>query len=190
LARVVHDDLSQHVMALKIGLSGIGRGDTQAKVAEMQTVADELIHTVRQLATELRPAVLDALGLAEAIRWQARESRKTLGIPVQCELAEVPADAEVATVAFRFLQEGLSNIDRHAQASQVTIRLEPRGDSFVLELSDDGRGFQPEEPGADCLGLLDMQERLASAGGALTVDSRLGGGTRLTATLPLKGTAS
>jgi len=177
-------------MALKIGLSGIGRGDTQAKVAEMQTVADELIHTVRQLATELRPAVLDALGLAEAIRWQASESRKTLGIPVQCELAEVPADAEVATVAFRFLQEGLSNIDRHAQASQVTIRLEPRGDSFVLELSDDGRGFQPEEPGADCLGLLDMQERLASAGGALTVDSRLGGGTRLTATLPLKGTAS
>src|SRR5690349_21394929 len=78
LARVVHNDLGQNVMALKIGLSGIGRGDTQAKVAEMQTVADELIQTVGQLATELRPAVLDALGLAEAIRWQANKGRTAL----------------------------------------------------------------------------------------------------------------
>ncbi len=177
-------------MALKIGLSGIGRGDTQAKVAEMQTVADELIQSVRQLAAELRPAVLDALGLAEALRWQARESRKTLGIPIQCELAEITVDPEVATVAFRFMQEALSNVGRHAQASEARMQLKPRGDAFDLELSDNGRGFQPEEAGADCLGLLDMQERLASVGGELTIDSRPGGGTRLTATLPMKGAAS
>lgn len=189
MARVVHDDVSQHVMALKIGLSGLERGVTHAKVAEMQTVADELIQNVRQLATELRPAILDALGLAEAIRWQAAEFRKTLGIAIECELADVPVGGELATVAFRMLQEGLSNINRHAQASQVTIRLERREDRFLLDLSDNGCGFQVDEIAANCLGILDMLERVASAGGTFTVDSSPGRGTRLTACLPLEGTS-
>lgn len=190
LARVVHDDVSQHVMALKIGLAALERRFSQAKVTEMQTVADELIQNVRQLATDLRPAVLDSLGLASAIRWQAGNSQKILGIPIRCELADVPVDADTSTVAFWLLQEGLSNIARHAQASQVTIRLEQRGDQAVLELSDDGRGFETDNPASDCLGMLDMQERIAAAGGTLTIDSRPGKGTRLTALLPTKGTAS
>lgn len=185
-ARLLHDDISQQVMALKFGLAALVQsGHPQA--AELLAITGPLAESVRDLAAELRPGVPGSLGLPDAIRWQAARTRKALGIPVQCELSEVRTEINVATVAFRILQESLANVEKHARAAKVVIRLEAQPESFLLQVIDDGRGFRPNHVPAHCLGIVDMRERAGAAGGTLAIESRPGRGTRVTATLPLPG---
>ncbi len=192
LAREIHDELGQDLTAIKIGLSNarnrIAKGDTDRAIeemAELGTLADETVRSVRRLATELRPPVLDQLGLAAAIRWQAKEMQQRLGIPLECRLEDGPVDPEVATTAFRILQESLTNIMRHASASRVDVALQRRGSQLLLSVKDDGIGFEGT-PGIGSLGLLGMNERASGVGGRVEIESIPGQGTTVTACLPLR----
>jgi signal transduction histidine kinase len=153
----------------------------------MQEIAGSVLTCVHRIATELRPEALDGLGLAAAIEWQAADFTRRTAIPCHVELPGVPLqpDPECSTVLFRILQEALTNVARHAGATEVRVGL--RRDESFLELSvvDNGRGFSRiAGPAAASLGLIGMQERAAALHGSTTVASTPGAGTRVTARLP------
>lgn len=194
IAREIHDELGQQLTAIKMGLAMIrnrsarGNGTTPHDFADLLSLVDSTISSVRRIATELRPPVLDNLGLNAAIEWQCRETEKQLGIPVHCRLQEAAASPELATTIFRILQEALTNVARHAGANEVSVVLRSRADSVELEVSDDGRGIAPADfVKQDSLGLLGMRERAASAGGAFDVTTGPGLGTRICVRFPLAG---
>jgi signal transduction histidine kinase len=156
-------------------------------------MVDDLVKSVRRTATELRPPILDQLGLPAALEWLARDfSRRTA---IHCEPTIMPTDDaishELATAVFRIVQEGLTNISRHAGATQVQIGLGIKSHCVTLEISDDGRGItEAATTGPGSLGILGMRERAAALGGVLEVAPRSGGGTRVTAWFPpLPGTS-
>jgi signal transduction histidine kinase len=159
----------------------------RARTAEMAGLLDGAMNTVRKVSSELRPGLLDDLGLEAAIEWQAQEFARRTGVPCDCRCAEVGAiDARHATALFRILQEALTNIVRHARAARVTVRLRRRRGLAVLEVADNGRGITPEElarPGS--LGLLSMRERAFAFGGEVSIRGRKGRGTKVSARLPI-----
>jgi signal transduction histidine kinase len=141
---------------------------------------DQTLNAVRRIATELRPSVLDQLGLAAALEWQSQEFSARTGIEMSLELCNdgcsVPDD--LGSSAFRIAQESLTNIARHAQAKHVKIRLTQSVSRLKLEISDDGIGFPPERlEGTKSLGLVGMRERALACGGTLSVTCQPGGGT-------------
>jgi signal transduction histidine kinase len=143
---------------------------------------------VRRIATELRPSILDQLGLADALEWQGQEFGARTGIEVAVEL-HVAGDAipnDLASSAFRILQESLTNVARHAQASRVTIRLSQTSDLLTLEVSDNGVGIPPGQlDGTMSLGLLGMQERALACGGELSISGQPRLGTTVSLKVPL-----
>jgi PAS domain S-box-containing protein len=197
LARAVHDELGQALTGLKMdvdwlrGRRGLRR-DAVERLGAMAALLDETVDTVRRIAGELRPGVLDDLGLAAAVRWQAREFAKRSGIDVRAQAVDLPhlEDAR-ATAIFRVLQEALTNVARHADARRVTIRLAQEEDAIVLEVEDDGRGITAadvERPSA--LGVLGMRERVHPWDGTVAFQGRPGAGTTVTVRVPLAaGTA-
>nr|WP_288465641.1 sensor histidine kinase [uncultured Pseudomonas sp.] len=192
IAREVHDELGQVLTVLKLETSmcELGFADLDPGLRErldnMKKLIANLFQLVRDVATALRPPILDA-GIASAIEWQARRFEARTQIPCLVEVPEhVPplSDAK-ATGLFRILQESLTNVMRHAQAHTVTVRLELQGDSLCLSISDDGRGFDPASVRADSFGLVGMRERVLMLGGQLNLDSRPGEGTLLRVRVPL-----
>nr|WP_288358742.1 sensor histidine kinase [uncultured Pseudomonas sp.] len=192
IAREVHDELGQVLTVLKLETSmcELGFADLDPGLRErldnMKKLIANLFQLVRDVATALRPPILDA-GIASAIEWQARRFEARTQIPCLVEVPEhVPplSDAK-ATGLFRILQESLTNVMRHAQAHTVTVRLELQGDSLCLSISDDGRGFDPAIVRADSFGLVGMRERVLMLGGQLNLDSRPGEGTLLRVRVPL-----
>ena len=149
---------------------------------------DSTIRLVRRIATELRPGVLDDLGLVAAIEWQAQEFQSRTGIT--CEFVSSQTDLalapEVGIAVFRICQETLTNVARHAHATRVRIRLETTADQLVLTVTDSGRGITERElANRTSLGLLGMRERALLLGGQVTIAGRPGEGTTVTMQIPL-----
>src|ERR1019366_912139 len=149
-------------------------------------LASRIIQSIRRISTELRPGVLD-LGLAAAVEWQVQEFQAQTGI--QCKLRLLTEEVfapDVSTALFRILQETLTNVARHAKATRVEVVQQKERDQLVLRISDNGRGFDPEDPTiSKSLGLLGMRERASILGGRVNVASAPGKGTTVTAWIPL-----
>jgi signal transduction histidine kinase len=196
IARDIHDELGQSLTAFKLGLSWI-RGRLESddaskrqalqKISEMTGLVDATFKTVRKLCTELRPEILDGLGLSAAIEWQAHEFSRRTGIrcAVTTQADGLTLDPDQTTAAFRIFQEILTNVARHSHASRVNVRLESTGKEVILEASDNGRGIRENEiDGTKSLGLVGMRERALLLGGALQLRGAPGKGTIVTVRLP------
>jgi PAS domain S-box-containing protein len=193
IAREIHDELGQALTALRLDLSWIvGRLPPRpvrlaAKTQAMIGVVDQTIAAVRRIATQLRPPILDDLGLVAAIEWQAGETAARTGIRCALELPdEVRLDDTRATAVFRIFQEALTNVVRHAGADSVYVSLRATAEDLTLEVRDDGRGItaaQLSDQGA--LGLLGMRERAEAVGGMLDVFAGATEGTTVVLRLPV-----
>jgi signal transduction histidine kinase len=189
IARELHDDFGQVLTALKINLLRRTARDD----AESIELVDGAIARMRDLAQNLRPPLLDELGLEESLRWYVEHEARRAGLAFHLELvplSERPQPA-IEITCFRVAQEALTNVIRHAHAHLVEVELSIDNDELQLALIDDGRGF--DVPAArkravegGSLGLLSMEERVALAGGKFEIDSAPGRGTRIRARLPLK----
>ena len=195
IARDLHDDTAQRLAALLVRLR-VARG--MADVEKRERLLDELhgeilgtADAVRRIARGLRPPSLDEVGLESAVRGLARSIREAHGLEVEVDTrsgtegARLRPDAELAL--YRIVQEALSNVVRHAQATRVRIRLQWRDERMVIVVEDDGRGFDPDgqsDPRGRGLGLLGMAERARYLGGRLGIESSHGRGTRVTVEVP------
>lgn len=193
IALELHDELGQQLTGLKLELSWLGnrlkegRAAPPEQVDAMRRHLDSAIATVRRISTELRPRVLDDLGFKDALAWQAGEFSKKTGLAVELDIdaATIVSDNTLATALFRIVQEALTNVARHAEASRVTIRFEVVDENLVLTIADDGRGIPVDGPATRGIGLLSMRERAAVLGGHFEISNQDGGGTAVTVTLPL-----
>ncbi|MFN2571378.1 MAG: PAS domain S-box protein [Gemmatimonadales bacterium] len=193
IAREIHDSLGQALTALKLQLAAAQEAALNAapalgaRLSETAMMVDDMVKGVRRIATELRPPILDQLGLPAALEWVAHDfSRRTR---IACETTIQPPDIaiapEVATALFRIVQEALTNVSRHAEASQVHVELGNKSGCLTLEIEDDGRGItELAANGPASLGILGMRERAAALGGVLEVAPRTAGGTRVAAWFP------
>lgn len=198
ISREIHDELGQMLTGIKMDLGTIeqdldafGNDPRVSPVVERLVAAMELtdttIKTVQRIAAELRPGILDKLGLEMALQVEVDQFQKRSGLPCRLVLPESPQklDAKVTTVFFRICQEALTNVIRHAQASAVEVALRTDGDCLELDVRDNGRGFA----GADLLspeslGLLGMQERAHQVGGTVTFITPPDGGTLVALRVP------
>jgi signal transduction histidine kinase len=194
IAREVHDELGQALTGLKLDMSWLAARlarnarPVQDKVKTMVDHIDETIQTVRRIATELRPGILDSLGLVAALEWQANEFQSRTGIP--CHVVAAVDDSQLqqqfATVFFRIYQETLTNIIRHARATRVDVRLAEDSGALVLTVQDNGRGISEEEiANTRSIGLVGMRERAMLIGGEITLQGAPGKGTTMTLRVPL-----
>jgi two-component system sensor histidine kinase UhpB len=199
IAREVHDQLGQMLTGLRMDAAWINkrvgacadaamREPLSERLASMIELLDDTVKTVRRIAAELRPGVLDDLGLPAALEWQAREWQARSG--VECVLAcaetvpQVPTEA--ATVLFRIFQETLTNVARHAKATCVKARLAREAGALLLEVRDNGCGVTDEGlRRTKSLGLVGMKERAAMVGGEFRIAAAPGGGTIVTVRVPV-----
>jgi signal transduction histidine kinase len=161
--------------------------ELQAKLEACLASIHSMAQMVRRIATDLRPAILDEFGLLAAIEWQVQEFQNHSGI--QSELHSnvelITLDHESSTAVFRVLQEALTNVARHAQASRVHIRIEKQPDYLLLQIQDNGRGFDERDlAGTKSLGLLGMRERFRLLSGQLDIHSSPGNGTTVQIRIP------
>ncbi len=193
IAREMHDELGQRLTALQMELSGL-RALTPSRAAgtriqAMLAMVEETIAAVRRMSTELRPLMLDDLGLHAAIEWLAQDWSERMGVRVVTDLVEHDPDigAPAAIAVYRMVQEALTNVARHARASRVMIRLRQRADELVLTVQDNGIGFsEPSVHRAGSHGLLGIRERAYMLGGHLETANAPAGGARVTVRLPLR----
>ena len=196
IARELHDEIGQALGALKINLHLLGAqpgvGGGTARLDESLTMVDVLIQQVRALSLELRPSVLDDLGLSAALVWYCDRLQQRSGFLVAFAdgLGDVPVSPLVATTCFRIAQEALTNVARHAHARRVTVTLSRQEETLALGVCDDGVGFDVRDGRARAvagasLGLISMAERAEWAGGWMDISSAPGDGTEVWAWLPL-----
>ncbi|MBU2262261.1 MAG: PAS domain S-box protein [Proteobacteria bacterium] len=198
IAREIHDELGGALTGLKIDFSLLTRAALKIEDEAVRTSLlagtdsinksiDTIIQTVRRIAMELRPGVLDDLGLVAALEWQLKDFEKRTGI--RCEffppLEDISLDADLSTSLFRIFQEALTNVARHSGATEVRVRLHMDADSSTLELEDNGKGIQKKKTlSSKSLGLLGMRERAQMFGGRITVTGTPGIGTKVTVEIP------
>ena len=198
IAREIHDELGQALTALKLDLAwlsakrprGAANGNSEPlRIIDrsITTRIDETMQIVRRIASELRPSVLDQLGLEAALDVLVQETAQRTGMTINLETDEFPRLAnEVASNAFRIIQEALTNVVRHAKATRVTVSVRRVGASIVLGVGDNGVGFSPDTlSGLRSLGLVGMRERAMACGGTLMVQGKPGEGTAIVATIPV-----
>ena len=198
VARTIHDELGSALTSLKWDLEGLDKTISKPvdqaaaaalrfKISTMMELAESTINTVRRIAWELRPSVLDDLGLMEAIEWQARQFETRTGIVCwrSGSLDNVVFNQEQATAIFRIFQEALTNILRHADATRVDITMAQEGGEFVLAISDNGRGITGIQKAG--LGILGMQERVRLVGGKIEIHGVEGSGTTISVRVPIAG---
>jgi PAS domain S-box-containing protein len=204
VAREIHDVLAQELTRLKLDVVWLNRhlalpldADKQKAVREkltvMTAVTDMAIQSVQKIATELRPVVLDSLGLCAAVEWQARDFQARTGIACTATVPEqdVPLDRDRSTAMFRILQESLTNVLRHAQATRVDILLRPEAGQLVLRIQDNGCGIRPETlSNPMSIGLAGMRERALLLDGHLEIRSQPESGTTIEMRLPLSKNAN
>ena len=197
IAREVHDELGQMLTVLKLETSmcelayaGLDAGLNE-RLASMKRLIAQLFQLVRDVATALRPPILDA-GIASAIEWQARRFEARTQIPCLVEVPDnlPPLSDAKATSLFRILQEALTNVMRHAQAHTVQISLGLDGAMLCLTISDDGVGFVQSDQRPTSFGLVGMRERVLMLGGSMRLDSEPGEGTSLSVRIPLNNDRS
>ena len=194
VARNLHDQIGQILTAIKMDVDWVAKrlSQDQAGLRDRLVGTCDLvrnaIHSVRRICSELRPGVLDDLGLSAAIEWQAAEFASRTGI--QCSVS-VPSDtlaldADRSTAIFRILQEALTNVARHAEAKAVRASLTSRNGSFLLMVQDDGKGIRDGDlvTSKGSLGLLGMKERAQACGGELHIWGEAGAGTTLVVEIP------
>jgi signal transduction histidine kinase len=191
LSREIHDELGQKLTGLKMDLLWVEKKFSELesssvvnllldRVVGATELVDEIIATVQEIAAELRPGVLDKLGLGTALQYEARRFHERTGIPCEVRLPEAEATlpAEPSTALFRIFQECLTNVARHAQAAKIETELKVEDGWATLSVRDNGRGITEAEiasPGS--LGLLGMKERAAMQGGEFTIQRVPEGGT-------------
>jgi len=197
ISRELHDELGAALTAHKYGLEwirlrldkpAISRKQIFEKLDSLTTLADTTAGRVRQLCTELRPPILDDLGLAATIEWQAREFKTRTNI--RCDIAGLPDTSnlnnEQATAIFRIFQEILTNVARHSNASIVRVRLKITDGCLVLEVKDNGKGISPDKmAGGGSFGLMGMRERALLLGGEVVINGAPGKGTTVTVSVPI-----
>jgi PAS domain S-box-containing protein len=193
VARELHDELAQALTALKmdtIWLREHVHEENEAardKISAMLTMLDAAVASVRRIAADLRPLVLDDLGLVPAIEWVAQSFTQRTGLP--CELLvdeSLELDEPFATNVFRMVQESLANVAKHARASKVEVELKREADHVYLRVEDDGIGFRPGAPRKpQSLGLVGLRERAMLMRGEVRVESAPGTGTRVEARIPM-----
>jgi PAS domain S-box-containing protein len=194
MAREIHDELGQQLTGIKMDISWLNRRpDLNDKVARdkirsVLELVDGTVNTVRRLAAELRPSILDDLGLAEALEWHSRQFERRSGVRISfIQFGEKqPVPSLVATGLFRIYQEALTNVARHAGASSVTAVLDSDEKNVVLTISDDGKGF--DAMGVESkktLGLLGMKERALMMGARYEFTSQPGHGTMIQVAVPI-----
>ncbi|HXD41467.1 MAG TPA: PAS domain S-box protein [Ramlibacter sp.] len=193
IAMELHDDLGQQLTGLKLELSWLGgrlkegRQATPEEVGAMRRLLDTAIASVRRIATDLRPLILDDLGFGEAVAWQTAEFAKRSGLDIAIDLQaqELVKDDVVATALFRIVQESLTNVVRHAGATSVQVRLASDGSDLVLTVRDNGTGIAGGPRAGSGIGLVSMRERATALGGQLRIVGEPGAGTTIEVTLPL-----
>jgi PAS domain S-box-containing protein len=200
IAREIHDELGGALTGMKIDLSRLTKAVGEIKeellkyflLNQMHNTMkhiDKTIKTVRKIATELRPGILDDLGILAALEWQLNEFQKHTGI--RCEwissLEEIHLDEQETTALFRIFQETLTNIARHADATGVRVQLRKESNTCVLDVEDNGRGITKNNiDDKRSLGLLGMRERTLAFGGRIDVKGQPGRGTKVTVEIPVK----
>ena len=193
VARELHDSTAQTLTAILLQLGAAARESTSeplnARIATLRGLAAEALEEVRSMSHTMHPRVLDDLGLAAALEWLARQAREQGPMHVEVDACEmdVAISAPVAAALYRVAQEALRNSARHADAKRVHIRLRQDGRQAMLEIADDGAGFdvalaEVRRPG---MGLFSMRERVGLVNGRLVVKSARGRGTSIVATVPL-----
>jgi signal transduction histidine kinase len=195
IAREMHDELGQLLTGFKMDVSWLNKklADTndpalREKLSEMITIVDESVMFVRKLAAELRPSILDDLGLIPALEWHSKEFTKRFKIEVEFKslIKELQTSQLVATGLFRMYQESLTNVARHSGATRVKATLHLANGSIHLSITDNGKGFDMAAyTQKKTLGLLGMKERAIMIGGKLNIQSEPGKGTTITIAVPV-----
>jgi two-component system sensor histidine kinase UhpB len=196
VARELHDEAAQALTSLLVRLRLLERSETpeaaREHVQELRRLTAEALDQVRRVALELRPTILDDLGLVAALGWRVDELNEDPSIEASLEVRGVVErlPQEVELVLYRVAQEALANVARHSRARHARVVLSSAAGGITLQVTDDGTGFDPEEAAVSIaephgLGLLGIRERLALVSGTLAVQSKPGEGTCLTASVPL-----
>ena len=193
IAREIHDELGQQLTAIKLDAAWLDRkiledSPIKQRVGHIISMLSDVIHSIRKIAMQLRPSVLDDLGLIEALKWQSRDFQNRYSIPIAFQYPDNPpalAPAS-ATGLFRIFQEALTNIARHAEATAITASLRVCGPQLVMTIADDGKGFDiTAVKKKKTLGLLGMKERTLMMKGTYEITSQPGKGTSLSISIPL-----
>ena len=190
LSRELHDAVGQSLSAVQFELHDLAmvlqppQEQFRGRVDRIRELVESCLAMIRNMARLLRPAMLDDLGLAAALEWQAREIARSTGVHIDVRTSNLSGELpdEHKTCVFRVVQEALNNVCRHANADSVQIELETFDEWGSVTIQDDGRGFRPGQTRG--LGLIGMQERVESLGGTLSISSEPGKGTRVEARLP------
>ncbi|WP_018616242.1 PAS domain S-box protein [Segetibacter koreensis] len=194
MAREIHDELGQQLTVLKMDISWLNKKiptrdeNVDLKIKGMLELIDGTINSVRKISTELRPSILDNLGLADAIEWQSNDFTRHTGIPVEfsSNVSDNKFSPDISIGVFRILQESLTNVARHAHATKVICRLEKFDNFLNLFISDNGSGFDVTKKGErKTLGLLGMKERVAMLNGKYNIASEPGKGTEVSVQISL-----
>ncbi|MBK8365614.1 MAG: sensor histidine kinase [Bacteroidetes bacterium] len=193
IAREIHDELGQQLTGLKMDVSWISKkikSDDAAvneKIQGMTKLIDDTVKTVRKIASELRPGILDDLGLVAALDWQSKEFEKRTGIKCYftSDNIEYHFNKNISTGIFRIYQEALTNVARHSKASRVESSIVINNDEMIdITIKDNGIGMSNENSGRSTLGLVGMKERAFMMDGQLIIDSQEGNGTRINLKIP------
>jgi signal transduction histidine kinase len=194
IAREIHDELGQILTALKMDLSWLNKRLTNGqkpllkKTKSMSKLTDMIIKAVQRISTELRPGILDDLGLIPAIEWQAQEfeDRTNIKCKITLDCEDSDLDQDLSTALFRIFQEALTNVARHAKATKVKVSLQEKHGKLLLEIEDNGRGITEEQiSDPKSFGLIGMRERVYPWGGEVQIKGLPNKGTTLTVILPL-----
>ena len=192
IARELHDETSQALNALLLSIEmaqdTVTDEDCEAtsRLEASKQLTVQTLDAIHNLAFDLRPTMLDDLGLEPSLRWYAKRQAETYGLQIMVEIdgldERLPSPTEVAL--FRIVQEALTNVAKHAGASLARVRLRRAAGRLELLVHDNGRGFDPDQVQHDRLGLFGIQERVALLGGSFNVDTKRGRGTELQVTVP------
>ena|SRR5437868_4564532 len=194
MAREIHDELGQQLTAIKMDIAWLNRKSLltdethKQKIKGLFSLIDNTIHTVRRISSELRPGMLDDLGLAEAIKWQIAEFTRRSGIQVNfsSNTLEQKFPTDITIGVFRIFQESLTNIARHAKASVVVCELQNWGRTLKLRITDNGLGFDVNQKNKRrTLGLLSIKERTAMLNGKYEIISEINKGTIVSVEIPV-----
>jgi PAS domain S-box-containing protein len=194
IARELHDELAQSLTAMQMDIAWCkekipeGQSATVSRLVKVEALLEETVAATRRIAADLRPLILDDLGLVPAVEWLTESFTERTGIP--CDLAVDCAELDLpgahATAVFRIVQESLANVGKHARASRAKVGIEHRGSDLLLSIGDDGAGFSlqaPRKPAS--YGLLGLRERASLLGGEVTITSAPGSGTHIEVLLPI-----
>jgi PAS domain S-box-containing protein len=200
IAREIHDELGSLLTSLKWDVERASRVlagplepatilQLQQRFTELIKLSDVALSSIRRIASELRPSVLDDLGLAAAVEWHAQQFQGRTGIVCDCFMEEINLNEEQSTAVFRILQEALTNVLRHAEATHVVIEMTSEDGHFSLSVSDNGKGItEPQKSGHRSLGILGMRERAHLVGGEIVISGAQASGTTVTVRVPLAET--